>query len=51
MLELLSLRNGITISKEMFLNELYGGLKNLKSRRVHRKRRAKSSPTPRGAEM
>ena len=28
MLQLLSLRNGMTISKEMFLNELYGGLKN-----------------------
>ena len=48
MLQLLSLRNGITISKEMSLNELYGGLKNLQSRRVDRKRRAKSSPTPRG---
>ena len=50
MLQLLSLRNGITISKEMSLNELYGGLKNLQSRRVDRKRRAKSSPTPRGAD-
>jgi two-component system cell cycle response regulator CtrA len=25
-LELLSLRNGVTISKEMFLNQLYGGI-------------------------
>ena len=26
MLELLSLRKGITVSKEMFLNQLYGGM-------------------------
>jgi len=26
MLELLSLRSGITLSKEMFLNHLYGGM-------------------------